>query len=527
MGDARDADARASEAERERAGDDARSSMNARTRWRLYAAAALAALGTTIAMESYGVRAVEGVLDRGYGTRATSRLASDAPRRTLAATTRGTNASETDAEDGRGALGVGGTVKATTVERIRAVRVDEEVVESPTAQVGAATVTDPLCDKWTKKLDSIVAGNKEYTRMPRAYVCSSENSSPCLYDFEFFKLVPNACSTLKNDDWPGKFVQKEPGLLRGDDLIKALRVNKEPSSSSSAKGSAKAKTKKVVVIGASLTKQIEFGLDCSLRRAGLTSEEARSFFMRWGWSRFSFDNEWCAHLEKSRQKLENSTVSSSAFFKTPEYLDGCWKNTTVFDRHVLDCNPDGTNCDAKNRIVVLMYNIGHYGGVNKENVETFATEVEFVARHAVEKGAAVILATSPPQHFAASGAYTKEAYDRIAFNSTCSCQRTQIDLSEDENWRRYFDTFENLSKIPGVLGVVDMLRSNMRNYHGAHKAGACGWKAARTPGDDPNDPKYTYTYRPCCDCTHYCFDPVLWDQFFVTPLVNIINANAS
>lgn len=532
MRDASDSDGSERAREREDARVDVSASRASKapapTRWRLYAAAALAALGTTLVVELGAARAVEGVFDRGYGTRATASLASDAPRRTLPeARANAPNASERVMRGGEGALGVREMTNATTTKR--AVKAEDETREVPTAQVGLATVTDPLCDEWTTKLDRIVAGNAEFARMPSAYVCSNEHNSPCLFDFEFFRLVPNACSTLKNDDeWPGRFVQKEPGLLRGDDLIRALRVDGGASDgASSSKSGANAKTKQIVVIGASLTKQIEIGLDCSMQRAGLSSAEGRKRYMRWGWARFSIDNEWCRLLEKSRMKSENATVPSSTsnFFKMPEYLDGCWKNTTVFDQKVLGCDADGTSCDAKNRIVVLMYNIGHYGGVNKENLEAFATEVEFVARHTVDKGASVVLATSPPQHFSAQGAYTKEAYYKIAFNSTCSCQRTKTDLEEDEQWRRYFDVFENLSKIPGVLGVVDMLRSNMRNYHGAHKMGACGWSAARVPGDDPDDRKYTYSYRPCCDCSHYCFDPVLWDQFFITPLVNIINAN--
>jgi hypothetical protein len=62
----------------------------------------------------------------------------------------------------------------------------------------------------------------------------------------------------------------------------------------------------------------------------------------------------------------------------------CWKDTSKFDEKVLGCDASGNNCDAKNRIVVLMYNIEHYGGV--EYVEHFVQETKYLAAHAVKMG---------------------------------------------------------------------------------------------------------------------------------------------
>ena len=310
----------------------------------------------------------------------------------------------------------------------------------------------------------------------------------------------------KYSDWPGRFIFDVDDAKDGDALLDAAGRDSG---------------KKIFIVGASMAMQITEGVQCSLQRAGMEREVAKQTVKRWGWARYAADGGKCG----SETSMGNGP---GALYDMEKYKNGCWKDTSKFDEKVLGCDASGNNCDAKNRIVVLMYNIEHYGGV--EYVEHFVQETKYLAAHAVKMGAKTIIATSPPKHFSDMGAYTPDVYktkiDAIARAiSTCKCTPTTRDISSSEEFKKYFDGIEEIAALPGVLGTIDLMRSGLRALHGAHKGGWCGYFRSRAAGDS-RGPLVRVDYRPCCDCGHFCFDPALWDKFFIAPLVDILSASA-
>jgi hypothetical protein len=361
-------------------------------------------------------------------------------------------------------------------------------------------IEDPKCDEWTTKINSLMLQKEEaHQSLPLPpYTCSNEHGQPCIQDESFFKLVPDACETMRNyEDWPGRFILDTSAAKDGYDLLRVLGEDSK---------------NRVVVIGASLVTQIVIGVQCSLRRAGMEASEARSRFRQWGWARYSFDGNGCS------SPTMQSARGSSNWFNQTEYLDGCWKTTKGFDRTVLGCDDSGENCESTNVIIVFMYNIEHY--MNLENLDHYLEESRFIIEHAVKKGARVVVGTSPPKHFGANGVFSRDVYktklaEITEMNSTCQCSPTTADISQDQDWSKYFAGVAELAQIPGVIGEIDMMRSSLRNHYGAHKGGWCGFYASREAGETRVD------YRPCCDCGHWCFDPALWDTHFIAPFVDL------
>ena len=234
-----------------------------------------------------------------------------------------------------------------------------------------------------------------------------------------------------------------------------------------------------------MTKQIEIAMDCSIRRAGVDKSQSAKIMKRWGWARWSFDSQTC---ELDHMVAARTGGDINYWFSAKEYVDGCWKDTKAFDINVLGCEGAIDDCDASSRVVVLMYNIEHYGGLG--NVEFFEKETEFLVKRAVSLGAKVVLATSPPKHFSADGAYSKEAYiTKIKSETVCTCTPTVESIDKNPAWRGYFEAIERLSRIPGVLGVIDILRSSMKEFYRSHKGGHCGYYVDEVPGENSQKPK--------------------------------------
>lgn len=375
-----------------------------------------------------------------------------------------------------------------------------------TAQKGVDRIVDPKCDAWTGKINSLLKQTVEDGRMTfPPYECENVHHSPCLGAVPFFQLVPNACETMKTyDEWPGRYVAESSNADAGEKLIAALGGSET--------------TKRVFVVGASMAEQIVVGAQCTLRRAGLNQGQATRLLRRWGWARYSFDSRSCVDDEEHR--------GSTQWFEHKQYVNGCWKNTKIFDGEVLGCDERGENCDSANRIVVFMYNIEHYMGM--KNLPHYKEEVTFIVNHALEKGASVILATSPPKHFTESGRFDSSQYESqlehiASMSSTCACMETTEDIAKDPEWSKYLEFIDELSRANGVMGTVNMLQSSLTRYHGAHLGGTCGYFQSRGDDGGAKGPMTRIDWRPCCDCTHYCFDPAMWDTYFIAPLVDVLS----
>ena len=479
-------------------------------RWRVVTA--LAACGATFALES----AASGTVERGvlpvYERKALSSLASLPPERGveggLGRGGAGEERTPTPTSSSGGAR-LMATAARETIESTSSMALTiEKSIETLKNKTEDGVIIDPKCDEWTEKLEELLsAPKKSGTVYPPPYTCSNEHKQPCLQDSVFFQLVPDACSTMrKYSDWPGRFIFDVDDAKDGDALLDAAGRDSG---------------KKIFIVGASMAMQITEGVQCSLQRAGMEREVAKQTVKRWGWARYAADGGKCG----SETSMGNGP---GALYDMEKYKNGCWKDTSKFDEKVLGCDASGNNCDAKNRIVVLMYNIEHYGGV--EYVEHFVQETKYLAAHAAKMGAKTIIATSPPKHFSDMGVYTPDVYktkiDAIArANSTCKCTPTTRDISSSEEFKKYFDGIEEIAALPGVLGTIDLMRSGLRALHGAHKGGWCGYFRSRAAGDS-RGPLVRVDYRPCCDCGHFCFDPALWDKFFIAPLVDILSASA-
>ena len=492
---------------------------DARARWSAVTiACACAAIGTVLAVASATTGGVEAVVRDGYARARVANLASEAPRRFG----RDDRAVKRESAEMGGREVDGESVMTSVSPPPRSPPPRSPPPRSPPPRsppprspppptappptTALEPIIDPKCDEWTAKLAAVAKGPAFELDFP-AYTCSNEHESPCIQDFQFFKLQPSACDELKRDeDWPGRFMQRAPGVKNGGDLVRALGDDNT-----------------LVVIGASMTKQIELAMDCSIRRAGVDKADSARIMKRWGWARWSYDSQAC---EADHMVAARTGSNANGWFEAKEYVEGCWKNTTLFDIHVLGCKGAVDGCDASSRVVVLMYNVEHYGGIRY--VDFFEKETEFLVKRAVSLGAKVVLATSPPKHFTADGAYSKEAYvTKIKSETSCTCTPTMKSIDDNPDWRKYFDAVERLSRIPGVLGVVDILRSSMRDHYRSHKGGHCGYYREEVPGGNSQKPKLVVKYRSCCDCTHYCFDPALWDQYFLDPLVDVLDRGTS
>jgi len=373
-----------------------------------------------------------------------------------------------------------------------------------TAQKGVDRIVDTKCDAWTGKINGLLNQTAKDGRLTiPPYECENVHHSPCLSAVPFLQLVPDACETMKTyDEWPGRYVAEASNADAGERLIAAL-------------GGVET-TKRVFVIGASMAGQIAVGTQCTLRRAGLNQGQATQMLRRWGWARYSFDSKSCVSDEEHRQ----------TWFEHEQYVNGCWKNTKVFDKEVLGCDERGKNCDSANRIVVFMYNMEHYQGM--KNLPHYKEEVTFIVNHALEKGASVVLATSPPKHFSKSGRFDSAQYESqlehiASMSGTCACTETTEDIAKDPEWSQYLKFIDELSRVDGVLGTVNMLQSSLTRYHGAHLGGTCGYYKSRGDDGDAKGPMTRIDWRQCCDCTHYCFDPALWDTYFIAPLVDVLS----
>ena len=504
-GDAEDETATASGSSRARSGWLGTLRAN---RWRMVAA--LAACGATFALESAASRTVErGVLPV-YERKALSSLASLPPEREEGGLGRGATPSRerptTTGSSGAGRSMATTTPTMTTVEKIEPTP-RTPPIGKPKNATNEGVIIDPKCDEWTEKLEALLsAPKKSGTVYPPPYTCSNEHKQPCLQDSVFFKLVPDACSTMRDySDWPGRFIFDVDDAKDGDALLDAAGRDSG---------------KKIYIVGASMAEQIVQGVQCSLQRAGIERGVAQKMVKRWGWARYAADGRKCG----SETSMGNGP---GALYDMEKYKSECWKDTSKFDEEVLGCDASGNKCDAKNRIVVLMYNIEHYGGV--EFVEHFVQETKYIAAHSVKMGAKTIIATSPPKHFSDMGAYTPDVYkskiDAITrMNSTCKCTPTTRDISSSEGFEKYFAGIDDIAALPGILGTIDLMRSGLRALHGAHKGGWCGYFRSRAAGDS-RGPLVRVDYRPCCDCGHFCFDPALWDKFFIAPLVDILSAS--
>jgi len=480
-------------------------------RWRVVTA--LAACGATFALESAASRTVESGVLPVYERKALSSMASLPPeRRAEGGLGRGANAGEertpTPTSSSVVARSMATAEKKTIESTLSIPSTIEKSIGTLKNKTEDGVIIDPKCDEWTEKLEELLsAPKKSGTVYPPPYTCSNEHKQPCLQDTVFFQLVPDACSTMrKYSDWPGRFIFDVDDAKDGDALLDAAGRDSG---------------KKIFIVGASMAMQIKEGVQCSLQRAGMDREVAKQTVKRWGWARYAADGGKCG----SETSMGNGP---GALYDMEKYKKGCWKDTSKFDEKVLGCDASGNNCDAKNRIVVIMYNIEHYGGV--EFVEHFVQETKYLAAHAVKMGAKTIIATSPPKHFSDMGAYTPDVYktkiDAITrMNSTCKCTPTTRDISSSEEFQKYFAGIEEIAALPGVLGMIDLMRSGLRALHGAHKGGWCGYFRSRAAGDS-RGPLVRVDYRPCCDCGHFCFDPALWDKFFIAPLVDILSASA-
>ena len=497
---------------------------DATTRWSAVTiACACAAIGTVLAVASATTGGVESVMREGYARARVANLASEAPRRygrVDGALERESGAMGARAMDVKSAMkSVSASPPTWSPPPPKPPPKPKPKPKPPSPSPPSPSpppppkpttaiepIIDPKCDEWTAKL-AAAASAPEFEYDFPAYTCSNEHEAPCIQDFQFMKLQPDACDVLKRDeDWPGRFMQRAPGVKNGGDLVRALGADNT-----------------IVVIGASMTKQIEIAMDCSIRRAGVDKSQSAKIMKRWGWARWSFDSQTC---ELDHMVAARTGGDINYWFSAKEYVDGCWKDTKAFDINVLGCEGAIDDCDASSRVVVLMYNIEHYGGLG--NVEFFEKETEFLVKRAVSLGAKVVLATSPPKHFSADGAYSKEAYiTKIKSETVCTCTPTVESIDKNPAWRGYFEAIERLSRIPGVLGVIDILRSSMKEFYRSHKGGHCGYYVDEVPGENSQKPKREVKYKACCDCTHYCFDPALWDQYFLDPLVDILDRGTS
>lgn len=171
------------------------------------------------------------------------------------------------------------------------------------------------------------------------------------------------------------------------------------------------------------------------------------------------------------------------WFSAKEYVDGCWKDTKVFDINVFGCEGVIDDCDVFLCVVVLMYNIEYYGGFG--NVEFFEKEIEFFVKRVVSLGVKVVFVMSLFKYFSVDGVYSKEVYImKIKSEIVCMCILMVELIDKNSAWRGYFEVIERLSRISGVFGVIDILWLFMKEFYCSYKGGYCGYYVDEVLGEN-------------------------------------------
>lgn len=391
--------------------------------------------------------------------------------------------------------------------------------------------------------------------------------APCVDLREVYAAAPSICEDLATDEeWPA-FTSRPDGVLDGTHLLDALGNNSV-----------------VTFIGASMVVTSSLALRCSLlmaagraRRAGnsaVGAQHAAKWQLKTHHSPSLFVNG-CDEFGRVRGDETSMKMGSSREWNR------AWRdpfNTTAQQR-VLECISANTvllrAIDSSTAVVIGM-RTDHNGW----DPRVLEPQLRWVIDYARRRGVRPLLLTQTAQHFASlNGDYSSR---RVQKSEECGCLPLQFEddggateAAGDSPQISFVRLHRRLGKELGVA-VVDLFRATAHMPF-QHLGDMCADHPPRTivggkqmPWDSgfkrrhlarrleqitsPTDarqfptpvaalghgrrlaPADRHDYRKwgndrlgkrrlCCDCTHYCHTPALWDEALLTPLVRILSAS--
>ena len=261
----------------------------------------------------------------------------------------------------------------------------------------------------------------------------------------------------------------------------------------------------VTMIGASLVRQTLGAVQCQLEAGNLRRKHELQW-RQWGWSTYSEDSKGCSNFSarfRGPLKHPNKEAHWRQLKRRAELLRAAGCVTSEHFMQMLN----------RSDVVIVAYNPQHYD----QNLDWWRYDLEQylpVLSQWVQEAPTRRLAMvrePPAQHFM-GGAFNHSQLKWISQTQGCCVPLTESEAYGNLNWHAAVAVHEMVAKHGrGHVRVLPWYNHTLRRWR-AH----IGTRAACFERGDGE--VWTRKVTCACDCTHFCYTPLLYDATLFTPL---------
>ena len=253
-------------------------------------------------------------------------------------------------------------------------------------------------------------------------------------------------------------------------------------------------SRRVAIVGASLVRQTIGAVQCQLEAAGLRRDHELQW-RHWGWATFTQDNQGC----------DNVTSMEAATRVEKLRASGCVPRGSKFARLLSWAD-----------VVVIAYNPQHYAGSLAWWRFDLEIMLPMLASFARQPGKLAVIREPAAQHFA-GGAFEPKYALYASETRGCCVPLSPAEAHSNFNYDATLAVHELVAQMGGgrvrVLPWYNLTLSRWQAHVGTRascferkhveKFGRAIWTRSTTCG---------------CDCTHFCYTPLMYDAMLFTPL---------
>lgn len=132
------------------------------------------------------------------------------------------------------------------------------------------------------------------------------------------------------------------------------------------------------------------------------------------------------------------------------------------------------------------------------------------------EGKLAIVREPPAQHFA-GGAYNRSQSSYVSAERGCCQPLHEPDAHNNYNWEASTALREAVARLAPSVHILPWYELTLRR-HATH----IGARAACFKRGAAERPQWTRRAECGCDCTHFCYTPLLYDATILTPLYELL-----